>query len=70
MPEAPTTITFEGIVTTLTNTVSTLLKVKGAIAVILVIAVVAFALGYLSGRPLVYRDSPPAFATTSPFAKQ
>ena len=69
MTKAPTTINIEGIVTTLTNTVSTLLKSKGAIAVIIVIAAVAFAIGYLLGQPFVYKDSPPAYATASPFSK-
>ena len=48
----------EGIVTALTNTVSALLKSKGAIAVIIISILAAFLIGYLSGRPRVFNDSP------------
>ncbi|MCL5949589.1 MAG: hypothetical protein M1490_03835 [Candidatus Bathyarchaeota archaeon] len=61
MTKAPATTTnfTEGIVTTLTNTLSALLKSKGAIALIIVIAIVAFAIGYLSGRPSGFHDTEP-----------
>jgi hypothetical protein len=61
-PAPATTFDFtEGIVTTLTNTVSALLKSKGTITVIIIIAIVAFLIGYLSGRPSGFHDAELAF---------
>ena len=63
MSKAPATtnVSLEGMVTALTNTVSALLKSKGALAVIIIIALVAFLIGYLLGRPSGFRDGEPAF---------